>query len=903
MNNPVTPRGAHLRHCLSRFVLFAALVLTPALRATVPWLHVSGNQIKDASGNAVTLRGVSLLAPEHNGECTTCGGSKPISEMLAWQADASRGWYSRIVRLCVTTAKVADPEHSFAEVIDPYVQLAVAKGLYVIVDLHYVSDFDAGSGTGVKQQTVLDFWNYVAPRYANTPNVLFEVYNEPINPDNWASWKAFIQPVVTAIRAVAPNNLILVGNPQWSTRVNAAVTDPIAGSNLVYVYHIYPNQGSPTTANLDSKFGTAAATIPVMITEFGWNQDANYSDGVTSGTTTAWGSGFRTYLDAHPHISWTSFLFDNYWKPQYFDWSWNLLSGENQGAYLQQWFADLKDTGQPQPAALTAAAVTAGTVNLTWPAAAGATGYNVKRATVSGGPYTTIATVSGITYADTALVAASTYYYVVSAVTAGGEGPDSAQASATTPAAGYFPDVPLNLAADAGNGQVALTWTASATGATSYNVKRATASGGPYTTIATGVLTNSYTDLTVTNGQLYYYVVSAVGAAESPNSGEVKDLPSSATVVVDNTDTTAVSLTGTWTTSTGTPGFYGTNYLHDGNTGATGGKSARFSPSLPVAGTYLVSARWPAAANRATNAPVDIAYAGGTTTLTLNQTSHGSQWVPLGVFSFNAGSTGSVLFRNDSANGYVCADAVKFSLTNGTLATPAAPSGLAGTTVSTSAVNLTWTDNSANETGFKLDRATNAAFTQNLVTTTLGANVTATSVTGLATGTTYYFRLRAYNAVGESVDSAAASVTTSAGSGPITSTVTVNQQSGGGAWNSVGSYSFSAGTAGSVTIRTTGTSGYVIADAVKFSLTGQADIILDSEGTAGITTVGTWTVSSNNPGYYGTGYKHDGNTGKGTKSVTYTPTLPVAGNWTVYVRWTADPNRATNVPVDIAHTP
>ena len=901
--NPVSPLRHDRRHCLPRFILLAALLLTPALRAAVPWLHVDGNQIKDASGNAVTLRGVSLLAPEHNGECTTCGGSKPISEMLAWEADASRGWYSRIVRLCVTTAKVADPERSFAEIVDPYVQLAVSKGLYVIVDLHYVSDFDAGGGTGVKQQTVLDFWNYVAPRYASTPNVLFEVYNEPINPDNWTSWKTYIQPVVTAIRAVAPNNLILVGNPQWSTRVNAAVSDPIAGSNVVYVYHLYPNQGSPTTANLDAKFGTAAASIPVMITEFGWNQDASYSDGVTAGTTTAWGTGFRTYLDAHPNISWTGFIFDNYWKPQYFDWSWNLMSGENQGTFMQQWFSDTKNSAQPQPTALTAAPVTAGVINLTWPATAGATSYNVKRSIVSGGPYSTIANVSGITYSDAALTASSAYYYVVSAITAAGEGANSAQTSAVTDSPGYFPDVPINLGADAGDGQVALTWAASATGATSYNVKRSTASGGPYTTIATGVLTNSYTDLTVSNGQIYYYVVSAVGANESPNSGEVKDLPSSSTVVLDNAAASGVTTTGTWTASTGTPGFFGTNYLHDGNTGAAGGKSVSFTPTLPVTGSYLVSVRWPASTNRATNAPIDVTYAGGSTSLTVNQVAHGSQWVPIGIFSFSAGSAGSVVLRNDSANGYVIADAVKFSLTNGTLATPTAPGGVTFPAVSASTISVAWTDNATNESGFKLDRSTNATFTQNLVTTTLGANVTTTQVSGLAASTTYYFRLRAFNALGESINSGTASSTTSAASGPVTNTVTVNQQSGGGAWNSVGSFAFSAGTAGSVTIRTSGTSGYVIADAVKFSLSGQTDIILDSEGTAGIATVGTWTNSTSTAGYYGTGYKHDGNTAKGTKSVTYTPTLPVSGTWTVYVRWTSDPNRASNVPVDILHNP
>ena len=83
---------------------------------------------------------------------------------------------------------------------------------------------------------------------------------------------------------------------------------------------------------------------------------------------------------------------------------------------------------------------------------------------------------------------------------------------------------PTGLTATAGDAQVPLSWTAS-TGAASYNVKRATVSGGPYTTIKS-VTTTSYTDSTAANGTTYYYVVSAVSAlTESTNSSEVSAAP------------------------------------------------------------------------------------------------------------------------------------------------------------------------------------------------------------------------------------------------------------------------------------------------------------------------------------------------------------------------------------------
>jgi len=83
-----------------------------------------------------------------------------------------------------------------------------------------------------------------------------------------------------------------------------------------------------------------------------------------------------------------------------------------------------------QPTGLSA---TAGNsqVSLSWTAAAGATGYNLKRATINGGPYTSTNLVSGTLFTNTGLLNGTTYYYVVSAVNAAGESANSSQVSAT----------------------------------------------------------------------------------------------------------------------------------------------------------------------------------------------------------------------------------------------------------------------------------------------------------------------------------------------------------------------------------------------------------------------------------------------------------------------------------------
>jgi beta-glucanase (GH16 family) len=82
------------------------------------------------------------------------------------------------------------------------------------------------------------------------------------------------------------------------------------------------------------------------------------------------------------------------------------------------------------------------------------------------------------------------------------------------------PDPPTGLVAGTGSGQVFLNWDVSTSGAAAYNVKRATNSGGTYTTIGIAT-TNSYVDSNVLSCASYYYVVSATNSAgESTNSAE-----------------------------------------------------------------------------------------------------------------------------------------------------------------------------------------------------------------------------------------------------------------------------------------------------------------------------------------------------------------------------------------------
>ncbi|HLK60700.1 MAG TPA: S8 family serine peptidase [Chthonomonadaceae bacterium] len=171
-----------------------------------------------------------------------------------------------------------------------------------------------------------------------------------------------------------------------------------------------------------------------------------------------------------------------------------------------------------------AASVGVGSVRLTWSAAAGATGYNVKRATRSGGPYVTVAgNIKGVNDTDNGLANGTVYYYVVSAVNAGGESANSAEVKAITPAP---PAAPNGLTGKAVNGTVQLNWNLPASaGVVQINIYRSTQNGVGFVLIKTVGRVTSFTDMQPMLGANSYYAVKALN-----NFGQISAFSNQATV-------------------------------------------------------------------------------------------------------------------------------------------------------------------------------------------------------------------------------------------------------------------------------------------------------------------------------------------------------------------------------------
>ncbi|HSX86328.1 MAG TPA: cellulase family glycosylhydrolase, partial [Cellvibrio sp.] len=249
-------------------------LLSSIAMADVAPLSVSGNKIL-ASDKVASFAGNSLFW-SNNG----WGGEK------YYNADAVRwlktDWGSNLVRVAMGVEEgggyLQDPTGNKNKV-KAVVDAAIANDMYVIIDwhTHHAEQFTSQS---------IAFFQEMARTYGNKNHVIYEVYNEPLDTASWSGViKPYAQQVVNAIRAIDPDNLIIVGTRTWSQRVDEASRDPIAGKNIAYTLHFYA--GSHGQSIRDFAQTALNNNAAIFVTEWG-SVNANGDGGVNYGETNAW---------------------------------------------------------------------------------------------------------------------------------------------------------------------------------------------------------------------------------------------------------------------------------------------------------------------------------------------------------------------------------------------------------------------------------------------------------------------------------------------------------------------------------------------------------------------------------------------------------------------------------------
>jgi N-acetyl-anhydromuramyl-L-alanine amidase AmpD len=219
--------------------------------------------------------------------------------------------------------------------------------------------------------------------------------------------------------------------------------------------------------------------------------------------------------------------------------------------------------------------------------------------------------------------------------------------------------------------------------------------------------------------------------------------------IIDNVDPGFSVLSGSWTAGTSAAGKYGADYRF-ASTGPSMTAEAEWRPTLPFGGTWAVDVWYPAGSNRAPDAPFTVYHASGNTTVSVNQQINGGAWFNLGTYSFFTGNSGYVRLGNHATSGnVVIADAVRFrEITPAGAA--AAPTGLTATALNATDIAFNW-NWVAFADGYWVDIAESASDLSTMTGTFQNANVGRVNGydwLGLTPGTTYFWRVYAYNAAG-----------------------------------------------------------------------------------------------------------------------------------------------------------
>ena len=212
-------------------------------------LRVEGTQLVNEKGQPLTLRGASFgwhnIWPRFYNK-----------KAVAWIAS---DWQCSVVRaamgLAIEDNYLENPEFAL-QCVTNVVEGAIKNGVYVIIDFH---------SHKMHTEEAVKFFELMAGRYKDCPNVIYEIWNEP-DYYTWPEVKEYSERVIGAIRAIDKDNIILVGSPHWDQDLDAVAADPIKGqTNIMYTMHFYA--GTHKQWLRDRTDAAIEKGIPVFVSE------------------------------------------------------------------------------------------------------------------------------------------------------------------------------------------------------------------------------------------------------------------------------------------------------------------------------------------------------------------------------------------------------------------------------------------------------------------------------------------------------------------------------------------------------------------------------------------------------------------------------------------------------------
>ena len=215
-------------------------------------LSLNGNNIVNQYNENITLRGVSSHGIQWFGYLITDENIKTL-----------KSWNSNVFRIAMYTTEngYIDNRDIYNDVIK-YIDLVISNDMYVIVDWHILSDNNPNN----YKNEAIEFFDKLSSKYKNTPNIIYEICNEPNGNTNWDEIKSYAVDVINTIRKNS-NNIIIVGTPMWSHDVDNVINNKIDDKNTMYAFHFYT--GSHKEEYRNKVKNALDNNVPVFISEFG----------------------------------------------------------------------------------------------------------------------------------------------------------------------------------------------------------------------------------------------------------------------------------------------------------------------------------------------------------------------------------------------------------------------------------------------------------------------------------------------------------------------------------------------------------------------------------------------------------------------------------------------------------
>ena len=246
-------------------------------------LQVADGRVRDNAGNLFSVVGPSFF-------WSTTGWQQDDlynADVVNWVAD---DWQSGLVRAAISGhdggGYLDDPDGNMARA-KAVIDAAIAKGLYVIVDWHsHHAEDDVAEAKS--------FFAEIAREYGDAPNVIYEIYNEPLDTTDWDTViKPYAEEMIAHIRSIDPDNLILVGTQSWSQRLDKAVASPLQNdSNVAYTLHFYAASHKDDLRNVARN--AIEAGLPVFVSEWG-GMDYSGDGALDYDSIQAWADLFTDY--------------------------------------------------------------------------------------------------------------------------------------------------------------------------------------------------------------------------------------------------------------------------------------------------------------------------------------------------------------------------------------------------------------------------------------------------------------------------------------------------------------------------------------------------------------------------------------------------------------------------------